>query len=140
MFNEKFLEKYPLSTSYIQGVFKTRIIKVLEELDVPEGIREDLILSSMNDERLIETLEGNPCVLFDIFDSAGIHFFVYPFKENGKTSYAHASINESSFLTDSNGTSSRKLAEQHAVRECFEHLEHLLSSKKVSHGDTVSDV
>jgi len=140
MFDEKFLEEHPLSTGYIQDVFRIRITKVLEGAGVPEDIKEDLITSSLSNERLLEVLKENPCVLFDIFDGAGIHFFVYPFKEDGKTSYAHASINESSFLTDHNGTSTRRLAEQHAIRECFEHLEHSLTSKKVSHGDAVRDV
>jgi len=138
MFDENFLERHPLSVAYLQGVFKIRIQKVLKEMDVPDDIKAELIESAMNNKRLLEVLDENPGILFEIFDEQKIHFFIYPYKVAGEARYSYSNVYEASAMDRAPLYDTRKEAEKRAVRECFEQLEALLFSKnRVSHGDTV---
>ena len=130
MFDERFLIDHPLTTSYIRGVFKGRIVEAFKSTDVPEEMQDSLITAAVDNERMLDILENNPCVLFEMFDDEEVYCYVYPYHKDTKTYYTHAFAGLGFREAVSHSHTTRRESEQCAIKECFEVLEGILSAKK----------
>lgn len=129
MFDEKFLREYALSVNHIKFFFRKKAIEAFNKMGVSEEMQEVLINTAISDEKFVELLENNPCILFEIFDLENIHFYVYPHKEEGIVYYMYRNINGDKTISGTQEYNTRKLAEYSAIREAFEMLETVLKSK-----------
>jgi len=130
MFDETFLEDHPLSTSYIRGVFRQRIVQAFEETNVPEEMHDILITAALDNGRILDILHNNPSVLFEMFDDKEVYFYVYPYHKDKITYYTHAFVGMGFGEVTTHSHPNRKEAEQCVIREAFDVLEKELTIKK----------
>jgi hypothetical protein len=62
------LEKYPYATEAIRDWFMGKMIESFKDENVPNDFKEFMRQQGIPNDRLAQMIEGNPRVLFDIFD------------------------------------------------------------------------
>jgi len=110
------LENCPNVTEVIQLWFTELMIESLNDDSVPEEFKEHMRQQGISTEQIVKILEGNPRVLFDVFDANGVIINIL---------YKKGSFywNIDDFTEQLQSYSYRKLAESDAIERAFYILE-----------------
>lgn len=118
------LNNYPEAGKVVKDHFLSRMLKNLNDDDIPDDFKEHVKNMGMEDDRLVKLVGEAPRALFDVFDNH--HFFI-----NVILNYE-----DKTFTWNINGEPSnkvyifRKAAEQDAVAEAFKLLNEKLCQIK----------
>ena len=131
MFTKEFLEKYPVTHLRLCEGLKARALKAMDDLTLSNQFKETLADMVAEDENFLTVLEENPGTLFRFFDQIGVHFYVYPVRNNGIVVFTYANINDSKPGRNKSIVMfpTRLEAEKWAIIESFEMSENLLSKE-----------
>lgn len=110
------LENCPNVTEAIQLWFTELMIESLNDGSVPEEFKEHMRQQGVPVEQIVKILEGNPRVLFDLFDANGVIINILY-----KKGLFYWNIDD--FTEHLESYSHRKLAERHAIERAFYILE-----------------
>ena len=67
------LEKYPLSTELVRNWFMQRMIESVKgDNEVPEDFKNFMLEQGIDNNKMAIMIDGNPRVLFDVFDDNDI--------------------------------------------------------------------
>lgn len=110
------LENCPNVTEAIQLWFTELMVESLNDGSVPEEFKEHMRQQGVPKEQIVKILEGNPRVLFDLFDANGVIINIL---------YKKGSFywNIDDFTEQLQSYSHRKLAETDAIERAFYILE-----------------
>ena len=117
------LEKHPLSAKLVRDWFMERMIEsVRGDNEVPEDFKNFMLEQGIENDKLSIMIDGNPRILFDVFDKHNIiiETSLYPNGEFTIKIGNHATTN--SWKT-------RKEAEIFAIEAAFDILENQLKSE-----------
>lgn len=113
------LEKYPYATDVIKEWFMGKMIESFKDQSVPQDFKDFMKSQGIPNDQLVKILEGNPRVLFDVFDDNNVIINILHDKDM--------------FFWDVNSVkgvdpySSRKAAEMVAVERAFQILDDKLN-------------
>ena len=62
------LEKYPYATEAVRDWFMGKMIESFKDQNVPNDFKEYMRQQGIPNDRLAQMMQGNPRVLFDVFD------------------------------------------------------------------------
>lgn len=62
------LEKYPYATEAVRDWFMGKMIESFKDQNVPSDFKEYMRQQGIPNDRLAQMIQGNPRVLFDVFD------------------------------------------------------------------------
>lgn len=62
------LEKYPYATEAVRDWFMGKMIESFKDQNVPSDFKEYMRQQGIPNDRLAQMMQGNPRVLFDVFD------------------------------------------------------------------------
>jgi hypothetical protein len=130
MFTKEFLRKHPLSVEVVKALFKQRALDAFNDMDALLEVKEDIMQIALGDNSILLSLNDNPCIYFEIFDSYDIHFCVMPYRKEGKVFYQIRDLADSEIPQHYIEYKSRKKAEYIAIRDAFDILETRLLAKK----------
>lgn len=69
----EFLEKYPLSAEVVRGWFMKKMIESVKgDNEVPEDFKNFMLEQGIDNNKMAIMIDGNPRVLFDVFDDNDI--------------------------------------------------------------------
>lgn len=110
------LENCPNVTDVVKLWFTELMIESLNDGSVPEEFKEHMRQQGISTEQIVKILEGNPRVLFDVFDANGVIINIL---------YKKGSFywNIDDFTEQLQSYSHRKLAEEDAIKSAFHILE-----------------
>ena len=116
----EFLEKYPLSAEVVRGWFMKKMIEsVRGDNDVPEDFKNFMLEQGIDNNKMAIMIDGNPRVLFDVFDDNDV-IIVIKYHDNFGFTWAVEEADEQSFYK------TRKEAELFAIDVAFDILENKL--------------
>ena len=67
------LEKYPKAAAVINEFYRSKMIDSLNTEDVPEDFKELVKQQEFDNEYIAKFIDGNPRILFDVFDDHEIY-------------------------------------------------------------------
>jgi hypothetical protein len=121
------IEKYPLSINIIKEWYKSNMLKALTDKTISEEFAKYMVDQGIPNKLIIDTLENNPRMVFDIFDTNEV-FIQININNEENSVYFQSKINDFvfniSFKSLKYGT--RKEAEIVAIPEAFYILEQKL--------------
>jgi hypothetical protein len=124
------LEKHPLSAKLVRDWFMERMIEsVRGDETVPEDFKNFMLEQGIENDKLSIMIDGNPRILFDVFDENGV-IVIIKYHENFGFTWAVEEADEQSFYK------TRKEAELSAIEIAFDILENQL--KPVSDDSNVT--
>lgn len=113
------LENCPNVTEVVKLWFTELMIESLNDGSVPEEFKEHMRQQGVSTEQIVKILEGNPRVLFDVFDANDVIINVLY-----KKGLFYWNIDD--FTEQLQSYSNRRLAESDAIRSAFNILEEKL--------------
>lgn len=66
------LEKYPYATEAVRDWFMGKMIESFKDQNVPSDFKEYMRQQGIPNDRLAQMIQGNPRVLFDVFDDNNV--------------------------------------------------------------------
>jgi len=96
MFTENFLEKYPNTVSFIKDKIKEKTLKALRESGVDSESIDMFVGIAIDDSTIAGSLKSSPGNMLNILDEVGVHFYVYPLRDEDTNvvRYLYDNINE----------------------------------------------
>jgi small-conductance mechanosensitive channel len=117
------LEKHPLSAKLVRDWFMERMIEsVRGDETVPEDFKNFMLEQGIENDKLSIMIDGNPRILFDVFDENNV-IVIIKYHENFGFTWAVEEADEQSFYK------TRKEAELSAIEIAFDILENQLKSE-----------
>ena len=114
------LEKHPLSAKLVRDWFMKRMIEsVRGDETVPEDFKNFMLEQGIENDKLSIMIDGNPRILFDVFDENGV-IVIIKYHENFGFTWAVEEADDQSFYK------TRKEAELSAIEIAFDILENQL--------------
>jgi hypothetical protein len=122
------LEKYPKAAEVVRIHFLKKLAESLKNTKIPEEFLSYVQEQGITNNMVANLIDGQPRLLFDVFDENQIFIQINNWSENGKdeTMGAHFSYLINFSLSNAFNYSSRKEAELEAVQKAFELLENKL--------------
>ena len=126
------LEKYPKVAKVINEFYRTKMIESLNTEDVPDEFKELVKQQEFDNEYIAKFIDGNPRILFDVFDQNGIYITTPVSAADGPHFRWEIQTDYENVLTEEHETYSseflntRKEAEAVAIEKAFEILNHKL--------------
>lgn len=117
------LEKYPKSAEVIRKFYHDRMLNSLEvDNTIPEDFKEMLKLQEFDNEYIAKFIDGNPRILFDVFDNNDINIVIHAYIEEPPTEFGYSIPQEGDKSATMTIYQTRKEAEVAAVERAFEIL------------------
>ena len=113
------LEKYPYATEAVSNWFMEKMIESFKDESVPTDFKDFMRQQGISNDRLIQIIQGNPRVLFDIFDDNQVIINVICMHKDFMWNIGDVKSPQS--------YSSRKEAEHAAVERAFQILDEKLN-------------
>lgn len=114
------LEKYPLSTELVRNWFIQKMIESVKgDNEVPEDFRNFMLEKGIDNDRMSVMIDGNPRILFDVFDANNIIIQILFLKDD---TFSHKILS----VITTNCWKTRKEAEISAIEAAFDILENQL--------------
>ena len=118
------LEKYPYATEVVRDWFMGKMIESFKDQNVPSDFKEYMRQQGIPNDRLAQMMQGNPRVLFDVFDDNKLIINVV-YGEQGFS--WHINDEKSVLYMDPQHYFLRKDAEYAAVERAFQMLDEKLN-------------
>jgi hypothetical protein len=117
------LENNPLSATLIREWFLEKMIESLQTADVPDEFKNMMRETGVENDKLSIMIDGNPRMLFDVFDENDV-IIIIKYHDNFGFTWAVEEADDQSFYK------TRKEAELSAIEVAFEILENQLTPKE----------
>jgi len=117
------LENNPLSATLIREWFLEKMIESLQTADVPDEFKNMMRDTGVENDKLSIMMDGNPRMLFDVFDENDV-IIIIKYHDNFGFTWAVEEADDQSFYK------TRKEAELSAIEVAFEILENQLTPKE----------
>lgn len=123
MTGKEIIEKYPLSIKIIREWYQAKMLEALSDKSISEEFATYMIDQGVPDNLIINTVEDNPRMLFDVLDANDIIIETYLYPDDTFTIKIRKQATTQSWKT-------RKEAERFAIEAAFDILEQKLTSKE----------
>ena len=118
------IEKYPLSIELIREWYQAKMLEALTDKSISEEFAKYMLEQGVPNDLIINTLENNPRILFDIFDANNIIIETFLYPDNTFTIKIGNQATTQSWKT-------RKESEAFALDAAFDILEEGLSNARI---------
>jgi len=119
------LEKYPEAATVINEFYRSKMIESLNTEDVPDEFKELVKQQEFDNQYIAKFIDGNPRILFDVFDTNNIYIQISVDLENNCFRYSF-----DGGRVESNDYELRILAEKAAIESAFQILNEKLCQTK----------
>ena len=116
------LEKYPKVAKVINEFYRSKMIESLNTEDVPDEFKELVKQQEFDNEYIAKFIDGNPRILFDVFDDNDINIVIHAYIEEPPTEFGYSIPQEGDKSATMTVYQTRKEAEVAAVERAFEIL------------------
>ena len=116
------LEKYPKVAKVINEFYRSKMIESLNTEDVPDEFKELVKQQEFDNEYVAKFIDGNPRILFDVFDNNDINIIIHAYIEEPPTEFGYSIPQEGDKSATMTVYQTRKEAEVAAVERAFEIL------------------
>ena len=111
------LETYPRAAETVNEFYHSKMIESLSTEDIPEEFKELVKQQEFDNEYIAKFIDGNPRILFDVFDSNDIYIQISVDLENECFRYSFDGGH-----VESNDYELRIVAEKAAIEAAFQIL------------------
>jgi hypothetical protein len=119
------LEKYPEAATVINEFYRSKMIESLNTEDVPDEFKELIKQQEFDNQYIAKFIDGNPRILFDVFDANNIYIQISVDLENNCFRYSF-----DGGRVESNDYELRISAEKAAIESAFQILNEKLCQTK----------
>lgn len=116
------LEKYPKTAQVVNEFYRSKMIESLNTEDVPDEFKELVKQQEFDNEYIAKFIDGNPRILFDVFDNNDINIVIHAYIEEPPTEFGYSIPQEGDKSATMTIYQTRKEAEVAAVERAFEIL------------------
>lgn len=120
------LEKYPKTAQIVNEFYRSKMIESLNTEDVPDEFKELVKQQEFDNEYIAKFIDGNPRILFDVFDNNDINIVIHAYIEEPPTEFGYSIPQEGDMSATMTIYQTRKEAESAAIEKAFEILNHKL--------------